>query len=83
MLEKQKFEEIVALADDLALEDAYDALPPTEAIDCLSEDIEDASEILESIDEEEEEIPEANAIQLARLAKGILLFLQNRMIKIG
>ena len=83
MLEKQKFEEIIALADDLALEDAYDALPTTEAIDCLSEDIEDASEILESIDEEEGEIPEANAIQLARLAKGILLFLQNRMIKIG
>lgn len=80
MLEKQKIQEIVALADDLALEDAYDALPITEAIDCLSEDLDDASEDLESIDEGE--ISEANAIQLARLAKGILLFLERRDLKL-
>ena len=78
---KIQYDTLIELADQVTMDNAYDALPLTDSLEQIKKDIADASEIIGTIDEKGK-IPASKAIALAETAKAILLFLQNREIKL-
>lgn len=77
---KIQYDTLIELADQVTMDNAYDALPVADSLEQIKKDIADASEIIGTIDKGE--IPASKAIALAETAKAILLFLQNREIKL-
>lgn len=77
---KIQYETLIELADQVTMDNAYDALPLTESLGQIKEDITNAAKVIGTIDKGE--IPASKAIALAETAKAILLFLQHREIKL-